>query len=48
VKNIDKINWQNLSLNENAILLLENNIDKINWHNLSRNKNALSIFQNKY
>ena len=30
-RNIDKINWYNLSDNPNAIHLLERNMDKIDW-----------------
>jgi hypothetical protein len=37
---VDKINWDWLSRNPNAILLLERNLDKINWNWLSRNPNA--------
>jgi hypothetical protein len=39
IKNID---WQNLTLNPNAIHLLEKNIDKILWSWLSSNP---SIFE---
>ena len=41
-----KINWDNLSLNINAIELLKNNQDKINWDNLSLNINAMNILKN--
>ena len=34
LKNIDKINWNNISLNKNAIDIIKNNLDKINWDNL--------------
>ena len=44
-KNIDKINWSNLSQNENAIHLLEKNIDRINFNGLIYNKNALHIIK---
>jgi hypothetical protein len=33
---MDKIDWRYLSLNPNAISLLERNIDKIDWHFMSR------------
>ena len=35
----NKINWNLLSMNPNAIKLLINNIDKINWNSLSSNPN---------
>jgi hypothetical protein len=44
-KNLDKINWCNLSRNPNAIPLLEKNIDKIDWYNLSNNSNAISLLE---
>ena len=34
---IEKLNWNMLSLNPNAIELLEQNEDKINWYVLSYN-----------
>jgi hypothetical protein len=37
----DKINWEALSLNPNAIHILEQNLDKDSWFNLSRNTNAI-------
>ena len=43
--NIDKINFNLLSLNPNAIDLLKINKDKINWHYLSCNPNAISILK---
>ena len=39
-KNLDKIDWPNLSSNMNAISILEKNLDKIDWSNLSSNTNA--------
>jgi len=42
---INKIEWKILSLNPNAIYILEKNIDKIDWHNLSRNPNAIHILK---
>ena len=43
--NIDKINWNMLSKNPNAIYLLKANPDKINWKILSRNYNAVNFLQ---
>jgi hypothetical protein len=42
---IKNIFWNFISLNPNAIYLLENNIDKINWNNLSLNPNAIHILE---
>ena len=42
---INKIDWDELSENPNAIHLLEKNIDKIYWHSLSNNP---SIFKLDY
>ena len=39
------INWSMLSLNQNAIKILEKNQDKINWYYLSSNP---SIFKLNY
>ena len=44
-KNIDKINWDNLSLNPNAIDLLDKNQDKINWNFISSNPNSKHILE---
>ena len=41
--NIDILNWDNLSLNENAINLLSLNKDKNNWDLISLNKSIFSI-----
>ena len=41
--NIDKLNWDLLSLNPNAIELLKENPDKINWDWLSYNPNAIEL-----
>ena len=38
---INKISWDLLSSNPNAIDLLERNQDKINWDYLSLNQNAI-------
>jgi len=43
--NINKLDWDILSINPNAIHLLEQNMDKINWSNLSKNPNALHILE---
>jgi hypothetical protein len=42
-ENQDKIQWQILSKNRNAINLIKKNLDKANWFVLSQNENALSI-----
>jgi len=42
---INKINWDYLSHNPNAIHLLEKNLDKINWLQLSRNPNAIMLLE---
>ena len=36
-KNLDKIHWEGLSCNINAISILEKNVDKIDWEGLSDN-----------
>ena len=43
--NIDYLNWDYLSLNPNAIHLLEKYPDKINWYNLSLNPNAIHLLE---
>ena len=43
-QHLDKVDWQGLSLNPNAIHILEQNIDKVNWRFLSRNPNAIHLF----
>ena len=42
----NKLNWEKLSSNPNAIDLLEENYDKINWHHLSSNPNAIDLLKN--
>jgi hypothetical protein len=42
---INKIDWNGLSLNTNAIDLLKENKDNINWNFLSENKNAINILE---
>ena len=41
----NKLDWARLSLNFNAIKLLEENQDKINWDFLSFNKNAIHLLE---
>jgi len=42
---LDKLNWDYLSLNPNAIHLLEQNMDKIDWVVLSENPNAIHLLE---
>ena len=42
---IEKLNWKMLSLNPNAIHIIENNLDKVDWDWLSRNPNAIHILE---
>ena len=42
---IEKIYWDELSSNPNAIELLRENLDKINWTWLSGNTNAIELLQ---
>ena len=42
---MDKIDWEFLSENPNAIHLLEKNMDKIDWEYLSKNPNAIYLLQ---
>ena len=42
-KQREKINWETLSLNINAISILEDNLDKIHWRLLSLNKGRMEI-----
>ena len=41
----DKLKWDVLSENSNAIHLLEQNLDNINWEYLSYNPNAIHILE---
>jgi hypothetical protein len=41
----DKVNWEYLSKNPNAIHLLEAYPDKINWNGLSQNPNAIHLLE---
>ena len=43
--NIDELDWDWLSINPNAIHLLEKNMDKINWEEISRNPNAIHLIE---
>ena len=43
---IEKLNWDELSSNPNAIHILEKNLDKVDWHWLSSNPNAIHIIEN--
>ena len=40
---IEKLHWDYLSKNPNAIFLLESHFDEINWYMLSSNTNPLAI-----
>ena len=44
-QNQDKINWKNLSSNENAIPLLEKNMNKVHRRSISCNINAISMLE---
>ena len=46
--NLNKIDWDCLSSNPNAIFLLEQNPDKINWIRLSSNPNAIDLLEKSY
>ena len=39
----ERVSWMVLSLNKNAIHMLEQNIEKINLFHLSENPNAISL-----
>ena len=43
-KTQQKINWYFLSLNPNAIHILERNLSKLNWVYLTTNPNAVIFF----
>ena len=43
--NKNNLNFSNLSLNPNAIDLLEKNQDNLNWFNLSENPNAIDLLE---
>ena len=42
---VNKLNWNELSRNINAIELLKSNPDKIDWELLSMNKNAIELLK---
>ncbi len=42
---INKLNWEYLSSNQNAIKLLKENQNKINWLNLSKISNAIELLK---
>jgi hypothetical protein len=42
---IDKLNWEELSKNPNAIHLLEQNPEKIDWYELTKNTNAIHLLE---
>jgi hypothetical protein len=42
---MDKICWDNLSSNPNAISLLEQNMDKVYWDNFYCNPNAIHLLE---
>ena len=44
-QNPEKIEWDNLSSNPNAIHLLEQNPEKIDWIILSENPNAIHLLE---
>jgi hypothetical protein len=44
-RNLDKIEWHNLSGNPSTIRLLEQNPDKIHWNKLSANPNAVHLLE---
>jgi hypothetical protein len=39
---VNKLDWNWLSFNPNAIELLKKNQDKINWHHFSKNPNIFT------
>ena len=45
MKLLDKLYWEILSLNPNAIHLLEKNMDKIDWNELSHNPSAIHLLE---
>ena len=42
---LDKVDWNLLSCNPNAIPILEKNLDKVDWCQLSRNPNAIHLLE---
>ena len=45
-KLLEKLDWQELSDNPNAIPILEKHLDKVYWKWFSGNPNAVSILEN--
>jgi hypothetical protein len=43
--NPDKINWEQLSFNPNAIHLLEANLDKVNWNHACRVPGLIQLIE---
>ena len=41
----DKVKWDTLSSNPNAIHIIEKNLDKVDWDELSSNPNAIHILE---
>ena len=48
IANLNKVNWDRLSLNPYAIPILIENLDKINWSLFSMNVNAIPILINNF
>jgi hypothetical protein len=42
-QHLDKISWNYLSTNPNAIHILEQHLHKVNWYELSQNPNAIHL-----
>ena len=42
---MNKVDWNELSANPNAIHIIEKNLDKIGWRRLSLNPNAIPILE---
>ena len=42
---VNKLNWNHLSENPNAIDILKENKNKINWSKLALNHNAMELFE---
>ena len=45
---VDELVWEFLSLNPNAIHLLEKNLDQIYWEQLSENPNAIDLLERNF
>jgi hypothetical protein len=41
----DKLDWNNLNINSNAITMLEENPEQINWKRICKNPNAIHLIQ---